>query len=215
MVGVKAGREHLDGEAGIRVLGHREQIGGRWDEIGRLQFDFLVGQGLRPHHYYLDVACGSLRGGVHLIPYLDPGHYLGIEKEALLVELGVKEELGEDVAARQRPEFVISADFEFDRFSATPDFALAQSLFSHLPPDAIGRCLANLRPVIAEDGVFFATFNEVDAPVPNPEVPHDWGHFQYVRSDIEALGPPHGWEVTYLGDWGHPRDQKMLRFTPA
>ncbi len=215
MVGIKAGREDLDGEAGVRALGHREQIGGRWEEIGQLQFDFVVGQGLLPSHYYLDIACGALRGGVHFIPYLDPGHYLGIEKERLLVEAGLREELGDELAQSKRPEIVISSDFEFERLSAAPDFALAQSLFSHLPLDTIATCLAKLRPVIAPDGVFFATFNEVDSPVPNPDAAHDWGHFQYVRGDLEALGPEHGWAVDYVGDWGHPRRQKMLRFTPA
>ena len=43
----------------------------------------------------------------------------------------------EEVAARQRPEFLISSDFEFDKLSSTPDYALAQSLFSHLPKPAM------------------------------------------------------------------------------
>lgn len=213
-VGIKAGREALDGEAGVRALGHREQIGGKWEEIGRLQFDFLLAQGLQPHHYYLDVACGALRGGVHLIPYLERGHYLGIEKEALLVEAGLREELGEAVAADKRPEIVISSTFEFDKLSARPDFALAQSLFTHLPLETIEQCLRRLQPVMAEGGVFFATFNEVAEPVPNPDSAHDWGHFQFTQDDMRAVCERSGWTYGYLGDWGHPRRQKMLRLEP-
>ncbi len=55
----------------------------------------------------------------------------------------------------------------------------------------------------------------MDAPVPNPEAAHDWGHFQYVRADIEQLARDEGWNVEYIGDWGHPRNQRMLRLTPA
>jgi hypothetical protein len=29
---------------------HRAFVGGMWEEIGRLQFDFLRGQGLKPDH---------------------------------------------------------------------------------------------------------------------------------------------------------------------
>lgn len=213
MVGIKAGREHLDGEAGIRTLGHREHIGGKWEEMGQLQFDFLVSQGLEPHHYYLDIACGSLRGGIHFIPYLDVGHYLGIEKEALLVEMGLREELGPELAAQKKPEIVISSTFEFDKLSERPNFALAQSLFSHIPIDAIELCLTNLRPVLADGGVLFVTFNEVDQPVPNPEVAHDWGHFQYTQASIRDVAERAGWHYEYIGDWGHPRGQRMVRLT--
>ena len=43
--------------------GHREFVGGIWEVMGKLQFDFLVKQGLRPNHVFLDIACGSLRAG--------------------------------------------------------------------------------------------------------------------------------------------------------
>src|SRR3954467_1442195 len=95
-------------ERAIKRNGHRRYVGGSWDEFGRLQFDFLVGQGLRPENVLVDVACGSLRAGVHLIPYLDPGNYLGIEKERLLIEGGLEHELPAAVREERRPELVVS-----------------------------------------------------------------------------------------------------------
>jgi len=50
------------GPEGIKAAGHRRYVGGMWEEIGQLQFDYLVSQGLRPEHVFCDVACGSLRG---------------------------------------------------------------------------------------------------------------------------------------------------------
>ena len=29
---------------------HREAVGGLWEEMGRLQFDFVANQGLKPDH---------------------------------------------------------------------------------------------------------------------------------------------------------------------
>jgi hypothetical protein len=96
------------GRRGIRKLGHREYVGGLWDEMGELQFDFLVEQGLMPSDVLLDVGCGSLRGGVHFIRYLEPGNYLGMEKEQELLQLGVKSELGMESLQARRPELLAS-----------------------------------------------------------------------------------------------------------
>ncbi len=43
---------------------HRNVVGGMWDEIGKLQFDFLNAEGLRADVDFLDVGCGVLRGGL-------------------------------------------------------------------------------------------------------------------------------------------------------
>lgn len=59
---------------------YQHAVGGMWKEIGRLQFDFLVAHGLAPSHLLLDMGCGTLRGGLHFIRYLEPGHYWGVDK---------------------------------------------------------------------------------------------------------------------------------------
>jgi hypothetical protein len=202
------------GPGGVKALGHRTYVGGLWDEIGKLQFDFLVAQGLQPHHYLLDIACGSLRAGVHFIPYLEPGHYLGIEKEKALVQEGVRKELRREVRVRQRPVFVISKSFEFHKFKLRPHYALAQSLFTHLPDRLIADCFGKLRRFIRDEGVFYATFNEVAAEVKNPDQPHDHEIFHYTIRQMAQFGADHGWHAEYIGDWKHPRQQKMMRYLP-
>lgn len=73
----------------IAELGHRVFVGRKWNQMGRLQFDFMRRNGLQPEHVFLDIACGSLRGGVHFIRYLKHGNYLGLDKNAELVRRGV------------------------------------------------------------------------------------------------------------------------------
>src|SRR5512146_152922 len=92
---------------GVHDDGHRQFVGGLWDEIGRLQFDFLVRQGLRPSDTLVDSACGPLRGGIHATRYLEPGPYRGIEKHVELVIYGVAAELGLADFRSKRPRFVI------------------------------------------------------------------------------------------------------------
>ena len=51
----------------------------RYDIVSAMTFNLLTTLGLRQHHRVLDIGCGSLRNGRLLIPYLDPGNYVGFE----------------------------------------------------------------------------------------------------------------------------------------
>ncbi len=136
-----------EGGRGIRKIGHRAYIGGLWEEIGSLQFNFLLAKGLRPEHYLLDIACGSLRLGVKAIPYLEPGHYLGIEKESGLLAAGLTNELDQHVRAQKQPRLEISETFEFERFGQRVDFDDCRLFPATLPGVAPrGRILCHVFP---------------------------------------------------------------------
>jgi len=199
----------------LRRRGYRGYVGGNngnWGPIGRLQFDFLVSQGLEPSSVLLDIACGSLRAGRHFIPYLDAGNYLGIDIEEDLITAGLEYELDPGVAELKRPEFVVSEDFAFDGFSKVPDFAIANSLFTHLVPADIKLCLGNLAAHRNSTTVFFASFFEVDRPADNPASSDAHKGFFYTRDEMAAFGEASDWTSSYIGHWGHPRNQKLMSF---
>jgi hypothetical protein len=205
-------------EASVQAVGGegpRGYVGGLWYEMGELQFKFLVEHGLLPEHTLLDIACGSLRLGNRIIPYLNSGNYLGIDIEADLIEHGKAIELGHILCDIKKPEFVVSGSFEFHRFSKPPDIVIAQSLFSHLIEREITLCLINLSKYCKGSTVLYATFNEVDAPAVNPARSDPHGFFRYTRLEMEQIGQRAGWKMNYLGNWNHPRDQKMLRYVVA
>jgi SAM-dependent methyltransferase len=192
------------------VIGHRDYVGGMWEEMGQLQFDFLLSRGLQPENVFLDIACGSLRAGVHFIRYLDCGNYLGIEKERVLIDRGLAKELPAEVREEKRPELVASDDFEFDRFSKQADFSLAQSLFTHLNADDVDRCLKKLRANVAPQHQFYATFAPGASTAAGRS--HARGSFYYSSDELAAIGERNGWQCNYIGDWGHPRKQVMMQF---
>jgi hypothetical protein len=200
------------GERGIAAHGHREYVGGRWEEIGQLQLDMLKNEGLRPQHCLLDIACGSFRLGVKAIDYLDASNYLGVEKERRLVELGVEHEIGADRLHAKRPEIIVSSGFEFERLSKSPDFTIAQSLFTHLTPEQIDLCFIKLRPRMKPTTRFFATFFEVETGARNPKRSNDWGYFSYSREQIIDFGVRNGYTAHYIGDWNHPRKQVLAEY---
>lgn len=204
-----------EGPAGVEAMGHREYVGGMWDEIGALQLYFLKSRGLRPHHVLLDIACGSLRLGSKAMPYLDPGCYQGIEKEAGLIEAGLEAEIAPAIVQAKTPELVVSSEFEFSRFSRSADYAIAQSLFTHVTPTVIDKCLRNLKAHLSHDGVLYATFFQADRQASNPSTPHDHAYFAYTRDEMESFGGRLGYDVNYIGNWNHPRGQVMVEYRPG
>lgn len=186
-----------------------------WDEIGKVQFDFIVRQGLRPADTLVDVGCGSLRGGRLFIAYLDPEHYLGLDHNSWLIEGGLKYEISKETREGKRPQFVISDRFEFDKFERRPTYGIAQSLFSHLTKDDIHLCLTNLKAAMQTGGRFYVTFipkGFLPKNYVNPKRSADTEAFEYDAEDILTIGQSAGWQGRYIGDWGHPRGQEMLEF---
>ena len=114
---------NLEGDAYKRFFGGGAE---EWDRRGRFQLYLMQHLGLKPEHYFLDVGCGPLCGGEHLISYLDKGHYIGVDRHVDLVTIAYKivEEKGlED----KRPVLGVVKDWKF--FHTTPiDYALAFSI---------------------------------------------------------------------------------------
>jgi SAM-dependent methyltransferase len=203
---------------------HRDVIGGLWDEIGKLQFDFLVSEGLRPHHKLLDLGCRCLRAGIHLVPYLNPGNYFGLDSNQSLLVAGYEIELvGVGAKERLPPDNLIcNANFELPVPDETFDFALAQSVFTHVKFGTIQKCLKQIVRTLKVNGAFYATFNELPEDAPSDD------HFRREPSGIVTYGskdPYHyrfrelqgaagqaGWAARNIGDWNHPRGQHMLEF---
>ena len=142
---------------------HREVIGGLWDDIGQLQFEYLVSAGLLPEHRLIDIGCGCLRGGVHFVRYLAPGNYVGVDRNNSLLDAGYNIELAEVGLQDRLPRenLICVENFDFARTGGNFDFALAHSVFTHLPSNHIRRCLTRLAEVMRVGGVFFATFFEL------------------------------------------------------
>lgn len=198
---------------------HRRFVGGHWDEMGRLQLDFLVSQGLRPEHRFLDVGCGSLRAGRWLVDHLDPGNYHGIDINVSLVETGYRHELTD--AQRDRlPVSNLRVTDRFDSVFDQPfDMAIAQSVFTHVSLNQIRLCLYRVAQAMRPGGTFYATFFEKDADYPLDLVREGGKMFTernlywYYRDDLRWAAERSPWSFRYIGGWDHPRGQKMVEFT--
>jgi SAM-dependent methyltransferase len=196
---------------------HRKHVGGLWDEIGRLQLDFLVEQGLTPEQRFLDVACGALRAGIHFVDYLDAGNYYGIDINGDLLDAGYDIELPEHLREKlPRSQLQVAERFECD-FGVSFDFAIAQSLFTHVPLNSIRLCMYRVAQQMRPGGRLFVTFNEFPRSFPVDGVKGrlhgDRNVYWYYRSDMRWAASFSPWRFRYIGDWGHPRGQRMVELT--
>lgn len=117
----------------------------------------MITQGLRSEYHFLDVCCGCLRAGRHFIEYFDPGHICGFDKIQLLLDAGHALELTEE-QRRKRPDLRQIEDFSAEQFGRRFDFAIAQSVFTHLSLPETAACMRGVEPVVV--GTLFATFFE-------------------------------------------------------
>lgn len=199
---------------------HRDFVGGLWGELGQLQFDYLMAQGLKPSHKLLDIGCGCLRGGLHYIRYLEDGNYYGLDVNLSLIQAGMLE-IKEAGLEDRHPRLLVDDQFRLDKFGESFDFMVSISLFTHLPMNIIIRCLSETRKYLKPGGVYFSTFFEAPESAYLDKLNHDPGGiitnydsdpFHYSFEELSWMARISGMEAELIGDWNHPRNQRMAKF---
>jgi SAM-dependent methyltransferase len=181
-------------------------VGGKWEELGRLQFDYLVANHLKPDSKLLDLGCGTLRGGRHFIRYLNAGNYTGTDISLKAIDYAHRLAMDEFLATRKprliyrRPGEAFFADLDDARF----DFVLAHSVFTHLPAEVVEECLAGVGRVMNPDAIFFFTFK--DEAEPRRKDLKDFAHPARLFAD---LADRHCFLFQTHDDYKHSRGQTM------
>ncbi len=204
---------------------HREFVGGHgaWEHHGQRQLDFLKSHGMESQHRLLDVGCGSFRAGRHFIEFLEPAHYYGVDANHSLMEAGYNLELNDEQRSRTPVENLRANDRFDGDFGVQFEYAIANSVFSHVSLNHIRLALFRLDKVMAPGGMFFATFFERKAGTPIDQIGPttkkgksfftEKNNFWYYRTDLKWASSFGDWKYSYIGDWGHPANQKMIKFT--
>jgi hypothetical protein len=178
------------------------------------QFEYMVKFGLKPDHYFLDIGCGWLRGGIQFIRYLDSDHYFAIDKEPWLLKVGFGGLRKYDLVDTKRPTVELVADFNVDMFNTYFDFMLAQSVFTHLVPEKIEECLANVMKWLKPGGKFYASFflgEQVQCSEKHKNRVNEFTKCtQTVRFYQDLCKDKY--KFTYIGNWEHKSGQELLLF---
>jgi SAM-dependent methyltransferase len=203
----------------IATRKHRKRVGGQWAVMGPLQREFMIARGLQPHHRLLDVGCGALRAGSHFVDYLEPGHYYGIDINESLIDAGYTRELPERLRERlSRDHLRVTDRFDCD-FGVQFDYAIANSVFTHVSLNHVRLCLYRVGRQLAPRGRFYASYFHAPLGHPLDESRNDgrrWTErnaFFYYGGDLVWAARNADLRVQFIGAWGHPGGQRMAEFT--
>jgi len=166
-----------------------------WKMKRDFQIAFLKRFGLSPGHYLLDIGCGTLRGGVPLIDYLEEGHYYGLETRVDVLEEGRKE-LAKAKIESKNPVLIVAEDIKNAPIERQFDYAWAFSVLFHMTDDILEGCISMVSRHLAPTGVFYANVNIGETP------PGNWQGFPVMyrtRDQYEKLGATYGLAVKDIG----------------
>jgi ABC-type polysaccharide/polyol phosphate transport system ATPase subunit/SAM-dependent methyltransferase len=202
---------------------HRVVPGGRWSEGGEWAFDVLRREGLAPGDWVLDVGCGGLSTGRHLLRFLEPGRYWGFDMNQALILAGLTIELARLGIPPERGRYLFNPEFDFTETPQALKFAISEGFFSRLPLNRIARCVAAVTRRLAPDGRAYATWFE--NPNPRNFDPIDRGGFA-TYADAEPYHYPFEILAGICETIGarasrvetsspHPRGESLMVITPA
>ena len=129
-----------------------------WKMKQDFQFNFLVNHGMEPDQILLDVGCGTLRGGIPIIDFLDKGNYYGIEVRPEVLEEGEKE-LNYHKLDHKTPNLISFEKFESLQIDEKFDIIFAFSTLIHFEDHITKAFFEFLSRQLSEKGVFWGNVN--------------------------------------------------------
>lgn len=188
-----------------------------WEIKREFQITFLKDKELQPSHYFLDIGCGTLRGGIPIIEYLSDGHYYGLEARPNILEEGRKELIDAELLSKKPTLLLLS---ESDKLPSHQfNYIWAFSVFMHLDDNALNGTMSLVNRTLHSAGVFYANVNI------GTREKLEWQGFPVVwrsSSFYEEIAREYGLVVEDLGElgkFGHHSGvksqdaQHMLRMT--
>ena len=189
-----------------------------WEMKRDFQIQFLKAIGLKPGHYLFDIGCGTLRGGIPLISYLESGNYFGAEVRVEALEEG-RRELREAGLDGEMPTLLLSPDIAQLAVNHKFDFIWAFSVLIHMSDEILNNTLDFVYKHLSDDGIFYANVNIGERKEAN------WQGFPVVGRTLEFYTQEcakNGLAVADIGaikDHGHVSNvesqdaQRMLKIT--
>lgn len=199
---------------------HRDIVGGRWDETGRIQMRMLEEVGVSPSDRFLDIGAGSLRLGCRLVPWLEAGNYWATDASRALMLRGYEIEL-EDKTRLDPAHLVEDPDFAFPGIPENIDVALAFGVFTHLPLSYLKGALVSVRRTfpalrmflftvfLAPDPAYGQSHRQKDGVVTHP----DRTPYHLKANTVVSLAEAAGFEIEIRTD-RLPRGQVLCVARP-
>lgn len=126
---------------------------------GKNYFETAIKYGLLPKHTCIDYGCGSLRVGQHLINYLEPRNYLGLDIISDFYDAGRKL-LPPQLMELKQPEFQTIGQTPVVARRADADFIVSFAVLKHVPPSELDAYFRGIIALMAPRTKVLINFNE-------------------------------------------------------
>lgn len=192
-----------------------DRVGGIPEVMGPWQLELLRANGLKEGSTVVDIGCGTLRGGLHFIRYLESGRYIGVDPLEELVEEGQKLVVEAELSNKAP---VLGGLEQLN--SLTPrsaDFVITQSVLNHLQAEQIEDLVARVNAVLSNTGTWLSTgrlsndVEIVDGGEPHPNRPNERLNSVIGRSWFERILSEYGLVMEPVDDHPHPRGLDVFR----
>ena len=182
-------------------MNHKNYVGdyAQFDRMGQWQFDFVKNTGeVNKTTKFLDVGCGTMRLGKHIIPYLNKNNYTGLDFNQQMVNEGIKQELTEDIVKTKQPKFVFSNCFDTTD-CVKQDFIWINAVFNHLKLTTIKTALENLLKCSHMDTHLYFTYWEgASTNYDNDQYDSNKRDHTHTKQEMLQLCEDTGWEAWQL-----------------
>jgi len=166
-----------------------------WKMKRDFQIMFLKTHGLVQSDSLSDLGCGTLRGGIPLIEYLNEGGYFGLEvRPEVLVE--ARKELADANLVAKRPTLLLLSETNLLPVQHF-DYVWAFSVLIHMDDESLRKAIALVSNTLSGKGVFFANVNIGSGK----EL--EWQGFPVVRRPLEfykKVAADYGLDVVDMGE---------------
>jgi len=132
-----------------------------WKYTREFQFQFLLDQGLQKNDTLMDIGCGTLRGGIPMIQYLNNGNYYGIDVREEVLNEGRKE-VKDAKLENKNPNLISFNHFSELKIETKFNVMFAFSVLIHLEDEIAENCFQFVSKSLQVGGVFYANANIAD-----------------------------------------------------
>lgn len=187
------------------------------EQTGARQASFLLAQGLRADHRYLDLGGNRLEAAAKIIPRLNHGNYFAIASTAV-ISAGRKKLAARNLSVRVPAGNLRASESINVQGFPLFDIGMAHEVFTYLPLSYLSKCLSAIKPNFY-CGRFYATFRMSEAASSEKrhwklDVMKDAANDTYrvTSADIAAAAARVGWTMNWIAEWSHHRDQHVAEF---
>ena len=165
-----------------------------------------------PTSRVLEVGCGALSAGAHVIEYLDRDRYVGIEPNQWLIDAALRQRRVRNAVSEKRPVFLNRTDFDAREAGGTFDYVLSHSVLSHAAHWQLDQFLENVGRVLAPSGRIVASlilaegnaYGSVGTPDRRDSMHSEWqypGISWFSLPTVVAAAARHGLSATHKPEY--------------